>query len=144
MAFGGTLGHLAHPATTPVWGPDKCSAAPRHMHTVSAGALARARSQREWEAHAGSEGTDALATVVKPTESRPSREQVSAHHYIGSHQNGNYYSLFFTTRRKRIVLRHPAWTWTHWYKCSTEAAGGDCTIINITLGFLTQYIDNEY
>lgn len=142
MAFGGTLGHLAHPATTPVWGPDKCSAAPRHMHTVSAGALARARSQREWEAHAGSEGTDALATIFKSTESRPSREQVIT---IFDHTRMEIITVCFSQlRRKRIVLRHPVWTWTHRYKCSTEVAGGDCTIINIRLGFLMQYINDEY
>lgn len=103
MAFQGMLGHLAHPATTPVWGRDKCSAAPAicarsvparsHVRTPSVSGMARAGPEG---------GTDTVAVTLNPQ--KPER---AASKSVYMNEVEMIIGFFLRLRRKIIVVRHP-------------------------------------
>lgn len=66
MAFQGMLGHLAHPVTTPVWGRDKCSAAP----AICTQSGQRARTYARARAHSASGKPTLDVRKVERAESR--------------------------------------------------------------------------
>lgn len=80
MAFQGMLGHLAHPVTTPVWGRDKCSAAPAICTRSGQRARTRARELTVWggSPHWMWVGRDGI--IWNRQKTWTSREQVAVHH----------------------------------------------------------------